>query len=556
MDRFVGANYSRLAPWILTLLSLLALPVLRGQSTQTPAEPVMAAILHGVVLDSRGHPVADATVCLQAVVTGDVTVHTDAAGAYRFLAVRPGTYTLRVEMVGHSSATLGSFFLAQNESRTIDVTLESAKTSEPQDSSAGRPEFFDEPRFTVAGVTDTTNLGSHGSNTIAGNRDALAKATASLGKQPSDANALSVSNARREKSLREEVERQPADFDANYQLGKLLVDEGKAGEAFGYLKRASQLNPGDYDNTYELALARTATGDYESARAEIQALLTAARESGQEKAEAHHLLGEVCEKLGDPLEAVREYQRSAELNPSEPYLFDWGSELLLHRAAEPALEVFTKGNRLFPRSSRMLAGLGASWYSLGSFDQAAQRLSEASDLNPDDPNPYLLMGKMQAVEASSSDAILERLARFVRLQPENALANYYYAVSVWKRRQSSGDSRNFAQVKSFLEKAIQSDPTLGLAYLQLGILYSERKSLSNAVAAYQRAIGATPELEEAHYRLAQAYRQAGETSKAQAELQIYERISNEKAAKVERQRHEVQQFVYELREAKTPAKPK
>ncbi len=556
MDRFVGANYSRLAPWILTLLSLLALPVLRGQSTQTPAEPVMAAILHGVVLDSRGHPVADATVCLQAVVTGDVTVHTDAAGAYRFLAVRPGTYTLRVEMVGHSSATLGSFFLAQNESRTIDVTLESAKTSEPQDSSAGRPEFFDEPRFTVAGVTDTTNLGSHGSNTIAGNRDALAKATASLGKQPSDATALSVSNARREKSLREEVERQPADFDANYQLGKLLVDEGKAGEAFGYLKRASQLNPGDYDNTYELALARTATGDYESARAEIQALLTAARESGQEKAEAHHLLGEVCEKLGDPLEAVREYQRSAELNPSEPYLFDWGSELLLHRAAEPALEVFTKGNRLFPRSSRMLAGLGASWYSLGSFDQAAQRLSEASDLNPDDPNPYLLMGKMQAVEASSSDAILERLARFVRLQPENALANYYYAVSVWKRRQSSGDSRNFAQVKSFLEKAIQSDPTLGLAYLQLGILYSERKSLSNAVAAYQRAIGATPELEEAHYRLAQAYRQAGETSKAQAELQIYERISNEKAAKVERQRHEVQQFVYELREAKTPAKPK
>jgi tetratricopeptide (TPR) repeat protein len=556
MDRFVGANYSRLAPWILTLLSLLALPVLRGQSTQNPAEPVMAAILHGVVLDSRGHPVADATVCLQAVDAGNVTVHTDAAGAYRFLAVRPGTYTLRVEMVGHSSATLGSFSLAQNESRTIDVTLESAKTSEPQDSSAGRPEFFDEPHFTVAGVTDTTNLGSHGSNTIAGNRDALAKATASLGKQPSDATALSVSNARREKSLREEVERQPADFDANYQLGKLLVDEGKAGDAFGYLERASQLNPRDYDNTYELALARTATGDYEGARAEIQALLTAARESGQEKAEPHHLLGEVCEKLGDPLEAVREYQRSAELNPSEPYLFDWGSELLLHRAAEPALEVFTKGNRLFPRSSRMLAGLGASWYALGSFDQAAQRLCEASDLNPNDPTPYLLMGKMQAVEASSSDAIMERLARFVRLQPENALANYYYAVSLWKRRPPPEDSRNFAQVKTFLEKAIQSDPMLGLAYLQLGILYSERKSLSNAVAAYQRAIGATPELEEAHYRLAQAYRQQGETSKAQAELQIYERISNEKAAKVERQRHEVQQFVYELREAKTPAKPK
>jgi hypothetical protein len=53
-------------------------------------------------------------------------------------------------------------------------------------------------------------------------------------------------------------------------------------------------------------------------------------------------------KLGNPLEAVREYQRAAELDASEQYLFDWGTELLTHRALEPAAEVFTKGNRLFP----------------------------------------------------------------------------------------------------------------------------------------------------------------------------------------------------------------
>ena len=80
-----------------------------------------------------------------------------------------------------------------------------------------------------------------------------------------------------------------------------------------------------------------------------------------------------------------EYQRAAELDPSEPYFFDWGSELLLHRAVEPAIEVFSKGNRLFPHSARMLVALGVAWYSNGSYDQAAQRLCEASDLNPDDP---------------------------------------------------------------------------------------------------------------------------------------------------------------------------
>jgi len=316
------------------------------------------------------------------------------------------------------------------------------------------------------------------------------------------------------------------------------------------------LKPNDYDSGYQLALARANTGDYERARTGVQALLTALNRSSQEKAESHHLIAEVCEKLSNPLEAVREYQRAAELNPAEPYFFDWGSELLLHRAAEPALEVFTKGNRMFPHSVRMLEGLAASWYAVGSYDHAVQRISEASDLIPNDENPYLFMGKMQAVEAAPSEAIIERLERFVRLQPRNALANYHYAVSVWKRRKSPEDGKNLAEVKALLEKAIQLDPTLGLAHMQLGILYSERKDFSNAVAAYQRAIQATPSLEEAHYRLAQAYRQTGETSKAQAELQLYEERSKEKAAEIERQRHEVQQFVYQLREPATSSKPK
>jgi tetratricopeptide (TPR) repeat protein len=339
----------------------------------------------------------------------------------------------------------------------------------------------------------------------------------------------------------------------------LLVAEGKAREAIPYLERASRLNPGDYDNAYELALARAESGDYERARRDVVSLLAAQNKSNDEKAdsrqaELHHLLGEVDERLGNPVEAVQEYQRAAELNPSESNLFDWGSELLLRRAIEPALEIFTKGNLLFPRSVRMLSALGASWYARGSYDQAAQRLSEASDLDPNDSNSYLLMGEMQAVETTQPEAIVERLERFVRLQPENALANYYYAVSLWKRRKSPEDVADLAQIKFLLEKAVHLDPKLGPGYLQLGVLYAERKDFLSAITAYRQAIQATPRLEEAHYRLAQAYRQAGETANAQAELQLYAQISKEEAEETQRQRHELQQFVFELRDT-TPAPP-
>jgi tetratricopeptide (TPR) repeat protein len=213
------------------------------------------------------------------------------------------------------------------------------------------------------------------------------------------------------------------------------------------------------------------------------------------------LLAERDEQEGKPLEAVREYQRAAELNPSESNLFDWGSELLLHRAAEPAIEVFSKGNRLFPQSVRMLTGLGAAWFASGSFDEAVKYLCAASDLDPADPQPYLFTGKMLAAASKESNAATERLQRFVKLQPDNALANYYYAISLWKRR-TGDDAEKFAQVKTLLENAIRLDPKLAAAFLQLGILYSEQKNLPSAISAYQRAIAADPQLEQAHYRLA------------------------------------------------------
>jgi hypothetical protein len=53
--------------------------------------------------------------------------------------------------------------------------------------------------------------------------------------------------------------------------------------------------------------------------------------------------------------------------------------------------------------------------------------------------------------------------------------------------------------------------------------------------------------------LAQIYRQTGESDKARSEIQLYERISQERAKDAERQRHEMQQFVYTLRDH--PASP-
>ena len=513
--------------------------------------------LHGIVHDSQKRPVSGAIVFLQSVSpqgnNRTLTARTDAAGAYCFSGLPEGVYTLHAEMSGYSTTREIQLSLGEKEDKTIDLTLEPPLAD--LNSYAAQPQFFDEPLFTVAGVTDTTNMGGHGSApTIIRNTESLVRATASLtaessGEQPSVSNT-----ARTEASLRQAVQQRPDSFEANSQLGKWLVDEERPNEGIAYLERATGINPGDFENLYELSLAYFKTANYSYAKTELGLVLQTEADA-QQKADAHHLLGEVDEKLDDSLEAVREFQRAAELNPSEHDLFDWGSELLLHRAAEPAVEVFTKGNRLFPHSVRMLTALGASLYVFGAPEKAAQRFCEASDLNPQDPNPYLFMGKIQATEAMASEAVAQRLQRFPKLQPENALANYYYAVSLWKARKSAADDGTLARIKSLLTKSVHLDPKLGEAYLQLGIVYAEEKEMPKAISAYEQAITATPDLAEAHYRLAQAYRQAGEPTRARAELQLYEKISKERTDEAEAERRQTQQFVYQLQQPKPPPQP-
>src|SRR5579862_5157954 len=242
--------------------------------------------------------------------------------------------------------------------------------------------------------------------------------------------------------------------------------------------------------------------------------------SAESLAKATAALGTGTATDANPLEAVRELQRAAEVDPSETHLFDWGTELLVHRAADQAVEVFTNGHRLFPRSTRTLLGLAVALYSRGSYDQAAQRFFEAADLSPADPAPYLFLGKISAGAISGAPGFAERMERFARLQPDNAWANYYYAATL---------VRTSPQARTLLEKAVRLDPQLGDAFLLLGIDYADEGNFNQAIAAYRSAIAASPQLEEPHYRLAMAYRNTGQADQARKELDLYEQLRKQSA---------------------------
>jgi tetratricopeptide (TPR) repeat protein len=282
--------------------------------------------------------------------------------------------------------------------------------------------------------------------------------------------------------------------------------------------------------------------------AESEDALRAAIEREPGRASLHHSLAEVEEKAGHSLEAVREYQRAAELESSEANFFDWGVELLTHRATEQAIEVLAKGSRLFPRSPRMLLGLGVALYSRGSYSEAAQQFFDAADLNPNDAAPYMLLGGVSSAAITETSGFAERMERFARLQPENAWANLYYARSLLRHRTEENEMGRLNQARSLLEKAVRLDPRLGAAFLELGVVFAEQGDVTRAVSAYRNAIAASPPMEEAHYRLAHIYRTQGNSAKAQEELELYQRLTEQSEQKFQRERDGIQQFVFALRD--------
>ena len=294
------------------------------------------------------------------------------------------------------------------------------------------------------------------------------------------------------------------------------------------------------------ALAR----DTDSLKKEAARPLEADPSSSGSAADLHRLKGDTAEKEGRPLEAVHEYQLAAETNPSEPNLFAWGAELLLHRAFDPAIGVFSPGHRQFPTSVRMAVGLSIATYDRGDTERGEQLLLQACDINPQDPTPYLFMGRLQEAERTVLPGWIDKLHRFAGLAPSNPMAHYYYAVALSKQTAASRDN---SLVESELKKAIDLDPKLGKAYLQLGILLAEKKETSAAIDAFKKAIENLAFPDEAHYRLAQIYRQGGQTEKARNELALYRETSQKRTREEEEQRHQIQQFVYTLREQNTDA---
>jgi tetratricopeptide (TPR) repeat protein len=503
---------------------LLFCAVLVGDVSASAQHPEGVAI-RGVVEDADGNPAAATVVRLQH--AGAVT-RTDAHGGFAFENVRPGRYVVYAE---------DGYLSASREVSTDDSAGRVVLILAARDANAKQMDFADSPNFKVAGITDWTAVGGHGSDASLRASETLARQAAML--KPAMPGPAAASA--RESELRAAAAASPGSFAANRELGRFCLQKRSYGEALVPLLTAFRIDPTNRSNEYDLALAYKETGDLKRSQEHVLHLL-----AEENAAEFHRLAGDLNEAMGDALSAEREYETAVHLEPSEANEFTWGTELLLHRAVWPAIEVFKRGVATHPKSMRMLSALGIALFSSAQYEEAAQYLCRATELAPQDPVPNMFLGEIVIVSPAPLGCAEQELAQFVQTQSGNAQAKYYYAMAILKRQETSPDTADVEKARSLLMEASRLDPKLAEADLQLGILSMNRKDYQQAISYFTKAVEADSRLGDAHYRMGVAYQRIGSAAQAQKEFEQHDAIVKAQAQTIDQQRARVKQFMVVL----------
>jgi tetratricopeptide (TPR) repeat protein len=326
----------------------------------------------------------------------------------------------------------------------------------------------------------------------------------------------------------------------NLALGLVFLSHEHYQEAISPLEQCLQ-----QDGSNEIAILNLALAYKNVGKSSAAIDLTRRALETHPSASLYNMLAELQEGAGQYLDAVQNYQRAVELEPTnETYYFDLGMEYLAHFTFGPALEVFRVGTHKFPDVSRQYLGLAFSNYAVREYTEAADAFTKALEIDPDSP-PVLKAWNTVLTFLAPADweRLLPRLSSLAAAHPQSPDLAFCYGAALFRSELAKGTKGNLEGARVFLEKSVTLRPDFAAARIELAGLYAARKQDQKAVDEYLEAIRLDPKSDIAHYRLGQLYRQMNKLDLAREELLRYQELSHLREDELKRNRSAVQQFV-------------
>jgi tetratricopeptide (TPR) repeat protein len=342
----------------------------------------------------------------------------------------------------------------------------------------------------------------------------------------------------------------PSDPELKVQMGAVLLNDGKTGEALSAFRDALTLSPDtrvlregatallehkqyamaqdflarivasnpSVNDRLDLALATFYASGPESALAEIDNIPAQDRNG-----DVYLLKAQALDALGRSQDAAEALNAGFRMEPKRADLYLWASMFLLkHNQDQQAVALLDQSTKIVPDDPNLQLTRAVVLELVRDTDDADQLLQTIQSRWPEWGRSYLIRGIIQATHRKSEQA-LQSFRTAIALGEKTASA-YYYVADLTRMV----TPKDRTTVRQAISEALQLDPNDALSHALAGRIALEDENPTGAVEQLKEAIRLKPNLAEAHYSLMTAYKKLGRADEAKQEEGIFRRIRSEK----------------------------
>ena len=298
-----------------------------------------------------------------------------------------------------------------------------------------------------------------------------------------------------------------------YALAKAFYARALYLDAVSRFRRIVAMQPGDWANRYNLAVALLDAKQF----SEAISLLRALSSERPTDAQLDTLLGSAYEASGDQESALVSYQAAVRAEPENPDCYLDYTRLLmdLNRYGE-AVAGIQKGLSAGSDPYALQLRLGSIQLAQGQLEKARSTFRTAISLRPDVSLGYVAVAQSYLRDGNDAQARTTLEEARTHTPPDVALE---YLLGLAYANSSMPE-----QARAAWKRAISIDGKLAEPWRALGTLELRHGNLDEARSDLEAAARLSPSQPETYFQLSRVYRRTGETESARSTAETAQRL--------------------------------
>ncbi len=304
---------------------------------------------------------------------------------------------------------------------------------------------------------------------------------------------------------------QPNSAEAYAHLGLLEARQERYKEAIAFYRKGMSLNPAFPNLRVNLGLSLFKAGDLRGAIQAFEPALKTEPKSSPQVLRLVTLIGMAHFGLGDYAAAIPYLKQAAAGDPENLQLrMNLAQSCLWSKQYQCVVDTYHEILSLNAESAEADMLLGEAYNEMENDSGALTEFQAAVKAGPTTPNVHFGYGYLLWKALRFDDAEKEFRAELAN-NPEHALSLAYLGDAEIRLKHPDDAVKD-------LERAVQIQPSIPIAHLDLGILYGDLGRKEDALRELRAAVKLTPEDSMVHWRLGRFYQSLGRKEEAKAEF--------------------------------------